>query len=66
MFLIIAAMYILTPLVFMFTASVMPAGDILKMPYRWIPKFICRSDHTVSGNGIRYFSNAPVLRHLPR
>ena len=37
-FLIIAAMYILAPLVFMFTASVMPAGDILKMPYRWIPK----------------------------
>ena len=37
-FLIIAAMYILAPLVFMFTASVMPAGDIMKMPYRWIPK----------------------------
>ena len=39
-FLIIAAMYILAPLVFMFTASVMPAGDIMKMPYRWIPKGI--------------------------
>ena len=38
MFLIIAAIYILAPLVFMFTASVMPAGDIMKMPYRWIPK----------------------------
>ena len=37
-FLIIAAIYILAPLVFMFTASVMPAGDIMKMPYRWIPK----------------------------
>ena len=37
-FLIIAVMYILAPLVFMFTASVMPAGDIMKMPYRWIPK----------------------------
>ncbi len=37
-FLIIAAIYILGPLVFMFTASVMPAGDIMKMPYRWIPK----------------------------
>ena len=37
-FLIIAAIYILAPLVFMFTASVMPAGDIMKMPYRWLPK----------------------------
>jgi len=37
-FLIIAAVYILAPFVFMFTASVMPAADIMKMPYRWIPK----------------------------
>jgi multiple sugar transport system permease protein len=37
-FLAVAAIYILAPLVFMFTASVMPAGDIMKMPYRWIPK----------------------------
>jgi multiple sugar transport system permease protein len=40
MFLIITVIYILAPLVFMFTASVMPAGDIMKMPYRWIPKGI--------------------------
>ncbi len=39
-FLIIAVMYILAPLVFMFTASVMPANDIMKMPYRWIPRGI--------------------------
>ena len=39
-FLIIAAVYILAPFVFMFTASVMPAADIMKMPYRWIPKGI--------------------------
>lgn len=37
-FLIIAALYILAPFVFMFTASAMPASDIMKMPYRWIPK----------------------------
>ena len=36
--LILAAAYILTPFVFMFTASIMPATDIMKMPYRWIPK----------------------------
>jgi multiple sugar transport system permease protein len=29
---------ILTPLAFMFTASAMPAEDILAMPYRWIPR----------------------------
>jgi multiple sugar transport system permease protein len=37
-FLVIAAIYILAPFIFMFTASVMPASDIMKMPYRWIPK----------------------------
>jgi multiple sugar transport system permease protein len=38
LFLIIAALFILAPFVFMFTASAMPANDIMKMPYRWIPK----------------------------
>jgi multiple sugar transport system permease protein len=37
-FLILAALFILAPIIFMFTASLMPANDILKMPYRWIPK----------------------------
>ena len=36
--LILAAAYIIAPFVFMFTASIMPATDIMKMPYRWIPK----------------------------
>ena len=36
-FLIVAAAYIFAPFVFMFTASLMPATDIMKMPYRWIP-----------------------------
>ena len=36
-FLILTAIFILAPTIFMFTASVMPANDILKMPYRWIP-----------------------------
>jgi multiple sugar transport system permease protein len=36
--LVAAALLILTPLLFMFTASAMPARDILKMPYRWIPR----------------------------
>ena len=32
------ALYILAPLLFMFTASFMPAKDVMKMPYPWIPK----------------------------
>jgi len=37
-FLIVAALYIIAPLVFMFTASFMPASDVMKMPYPWIPE----------------------------
>jgi len=36
-FLIFAALFILAPTIFMFTASLMPASDVVKMPYRWIP-----------------------------
>jgi len=36
-FLIMVALFVIAPTIFMFTASVMPASDILKMPYRWIP-----------------------------
>ena len=36
--LIIALIFVLAPIVFMLTASMMPASDIVKMPYRWIPK----------------------------
>lgn len=34
----VSALLVAVPLVFMFTASFMPANDILKMPYRWIPR----------------------------
>ena len=39
-FLILAAVlvFIVTPLVFMLTASFMPARDIISMPYRWLSK----------------------------
>jgi len=32
-----ALLFILAPIVFMCTASLMPASEIVKMPYRWIP-----------------------------
>lgn len=34
----ILTIFTLTPIVYMITASMMPARDILKMPYRWIPQ----------------------------
>ncbi|HHT43523.1 MAG TPA: carbohydrate ABC transporter permease [Firmicutes bacterium] len=40
LFLIVACALVLIPLVFMFTASAMPARDILRLPYPWIPKGI--------------------------
>lgn len=36
--LVVMAVFILVPLVFMFTASIMPATDIMKLPYPWISK----------------------------
>lgn len=36
--LLAALIFTVIPLIFMFTASAMPSKDILKMPYRWIPK----------------------------
>ena len=37
LFLLTFAILILLPLVFMFTASIMDAKEIITMPYRWIP-----------------------------
>jgi len=34
----VVLLFILAPLAFMFTASFMPARDIITMPYRWLPK----------------------------
>ncbi len=36
--LILLTIFTLTPILYMFTASAMPAKDIMKMPYRWVPK----------------------------
>jgi ABC-type glycerol-3-phosphate transport system permease component len=39
LFLIMACVFVVTPLLFMFSASFMPAIDIMKLPYPWV------SDH---------------------
>lgn len=51
-FLILTAIVILAPIVFMFTASLMPSRDILKMPYPWIPKDLYWQNywHALRGN----------------
>jgi multiple sugar transport system permease protein len=36
--LLAVALYVLAPLLFMLTASFMPAKDVMRMPYPWIPK----------------------------
>ena len=40
LFLTVSAVSVLMPLLFMITASFMPASDITSIPYRWIPKKI--------------------------
>lgn len=40
LFLIVSAVVVLTPLLFMFTAAFMPAAEITSIPYRWIPEKI--------------------------
>jgi multiple sugar transport system permease protein len=37
-FLLVFAMFIIVPLLFMITASIMPATEIMKLPYPWISK----------------------------
>ena len=37
-FLVVMCLLVMVPLAFMFGASFMPAIDIMKMPYRWIPE----------------------------
>lgn len=36
----VAMIFIIAPLLFMLTAALMPAADIVKMPYPWIPRSI--------------------------
>ena len=51
-FLIVTALLILAPTLFMFTASLMPSRDIVRMPYPWIPKdlYVQNYWHALAGN----------------
>lgn len=50
LFLILVCALVLVPLVFMLTASAMPAREIMRLPYPWIPKGVHWSNYL---NGIR-------------
>lgn len=66
--LVSALIFTLIPIVFMFSASMMPSKDILKMPFRWIPRGFHWQNFTkaVAGNDgsyifIRNFSNSMIV-----
>ncbi|HPY53749.1 MAG TPA: carbohydrate ABC transporter permease [Treponemataceae bacterium] len=56
LFLLTFAILILLPLVFMFTASIMDAKEIITMPYRWIPSEIKWANYAraIAGNDGSY------------
>jgi multiple sugar transport system permease protein len=56
LFLLTFAILILLPLVFMFTASIMDAKEIITMPYRWIPSKIKWANYAraIAGNDGSY------------
>jgi multiple sugar transport system permease protein len=65
-FLITAAALILVPLVFMFTASFMPAADVTSMPYPWIPRHIQWSNFykALAGNDGKFTFLRNILNSL--
>jgi len=62
----ISLLFIIAPLVFMLTAAFMPAGDIIKMPYRWIPKGLYTPNFVkaVAGNDGTYIFIRNLLNSL--
>lgn len=64
--LILALILIVAPILFMLTASFMPAGDIVKMPYRWIPRNLNLSNFVkaVAGNDGSYIFIRNLLNSL--
>lgn len=58
--------YILGPLVFMITASFMPAQDITRIPYPWIPKTLYWQNYwkAIRGNDGRFFFARNIANSL--
>ena len=66
LFLVIAALMVLIPMLFMITASFMPVMEIRVMPYRWIPSRIEWSNfyRAVAGNDGNYLFIRNVMNSL--
>jgi multiple sugar transport system permease protein len=64
--LLVALLFITAPLLFMFTASVMPARDIMLIPYRWIPRTLQLSNfaRAISGNDNSFIFPRNILNSL--
>ncbi len=64
--LLISLIFVLAPLVFMLTASFMPARDIMRMPYPWIPRSIHLTNfvRAVAGNDNTYIFPRNILNSL--
>jgi len=59
LFLIMACVFVVTPLLFMFSASFMPAIDIMKLPYPWV------SDHVHWQNYWNGLRGPGRILHIP-
>lgn len=66
LFLVLAAVAIILPLIFMFTAAFMPAADITTIPYHWIPRKIEWHNfyRALAGNDNRFTFLRNVLNSL--
>lgn len=64
--LILMTVFTLTPIIYMLTASLMPAKDIMKMPYRWIPRGIHYENFikAVAGNDGSYIFLRNIFNSL--
>ncbi|AMW33178.1 carbohydrate ABC transporter permease [Fervidobacterium islandicum] len=65
-FLIGFAVFVLIPVVFMFTASLMPARDIMSIPYPWIPRTLHIQNfwQAIKGNDGKFLFPRSILNSL--
>lgn len=65
-FLIGFAIFVLVPVVFMFTASLMPARDIMSIPYPWIPRTLHLQNfwQAIRGNDGRFLFSRSIINSL--
>lgn len=65
-FLIGFAIFVLVPVVFMFTASLMPARDIMSIPYPWIPRTLHLQNfwQAIRGNDGKFLFSRSIINSL--